>query len=234
MTFGVTRAVTNLTQRVRRIIDEPRERFGLLLCLLIIAFAVNGFDGGGWMRLVVGVLNLTAVVVAFTSTGLRVNAPRVGAVVAIAVVGSLLLAPDSGVAETSVGAAIQVVVLSVMTLAVLGRVLGHREVTNQTLLGAIAAYFLIGQLFAWIYMALPDYADGGVLAPTMTEEIPMYYSYVVLTTLGFGDVVPLGDLAERVTVIEALIGQLFLAILVARLVAMYARPDPVGSDTRNP
>ena len=124
--------------------------------------------------------------------------------------------------------------LSVMTLAVLGRVIAHRDVTNQTLLGAVAAYFLIGQLFAWLYMALPDYAEGAVLAPTVTDEIPMYYSYVVLTTLGFGDVVPLGELAERVTVIEALIGQMFLAVLVARLVAMYARPDPVGSETRSP
>ncbi len=226
--------MTNLAQPIRRIINEPRERFGLLLGLLVIAFVVSGLDGDGWMRLVVGVLNVTAVMVTFASTGLRVHAPRVATVVVVAVVGSVLLAPGIGEAPTSVGAAIQVVVLSVMTLAVLGRVLGHREVTNQTLLGAVAAYFLIGQLFAWLYMALPDYADGGVLAPTMTDEIPMYYSYVVLTTLGFGDVVPLGDLAERVTVIEALIGQMFLAILVARLVAMYPRPDRVDTRAGNP
>jgi hypothetical protein len=67
------------------------------------------------------------------------------------------------------------------------------------------------------------YADGEVLANATADEVPMYYSYVVLATLGFGDVLPIGSLAERVTVIEALFGQIFLATFVARLVSVYSR-----------
>ncbi len=223
----VAHEVASSTRLLRQLIDEPRDRFGLLLGLLVVAFLVSGLEGAGSTRLAVGLLNLFAVVVTFTSTGLRAHAPRVGGLVALAIVGSILVSPYRGVAETSVGALLQVVVLGAMTLAVVARVIRHREVSNQTLLGAIAADFLIGQVFAWLYMALPDYADGGVLQPTMADEIPMYYSYVVLTTLGFGDVTPVGEFASRITVVEALIGQMFLAILVARLVSMYSRQSGV-------
>ncbi len=51
---------------------------------------------------------------------------------------------------------------------------------------------------------------------------------MVLTTLGFGDVVPVTELAKRITIIEAITGQIFLATLVARLVSMYRRSDPTA------
>jgi len=57
--------------------------------------------------------------------------------------------------------------------------------------------------------------------PPSRGEIPTYYSYVVLTTLGCGDVQPVGVLAERITVVDSLIGRLFLAVLMSRLVSLY-------------
>ncbi|MBT8240792.1 MAG: potassium channel family protein, partial [Acidimicrobiia bacterium] len=112
-------------------------------------------------------------------------------------------------------------------LAVVGRVVHHERVETQTLLGALAAYFLIGLFFAWIYLALDGFVDGPVLQPPV-EGVPSYYSMVVLTTLGFGDINPVDQLARKVTAIEAITGQIFLATLVARLVSLYGRPRAPG------
>jgi hypothetical protein len=114
-------------------------------------------------------------------------------------------------------------VLSGVAISVASDVMTDERVTNQTLLGAISAYFLIGQIFAWVYLSLPGYLDDEVISPAGGAGFTDYYSYVVLTTLGFGDVTPVGALAQRVTVLEALIGQMFLAILIGRLVALYSR-----------
>jgi hypothetical protein len=62
-----------------------------------------------------------------------------------------------------------------------------------------------------------------VLDQEAVGKVPVYYSYVVLTTLGFGDITPNGAVAERVTVLEALLGQVFLVVLIARLVSTYER-----------
>ena len=61
--------------------------------------------------------------------------------------------------------------------------------------------------------------------PPITE-LPVYYSFVVLSTLGFGDVTPVEELAKRVTAFEAILGRIFLATVVARFVSMYGIPKP--------
>lgn len=142
-------------------------------------------------------------------------------VIGVILVGSLSVDRLGG----AIGATAQVIVLTVVTLVIVGDTFKHERVTNQTLLGAVSAYFLIGQVFAWVYLALPGYLDEQVVAPAGGTGIPDYYSYVVLTTLGFGDITPVGAFAQRVTVLEAVLGQMFLAILVGRLVALYSRDD---------
>ena len=222
--------MTNVKKGLRRVVDEPRDRFGLLLGLLVTAFVVSGLDNSVWIRLVVSILNLLSVLVALGSTELRYRYTKVTAFVVFVAVGGVVVSPFRGSAQTSMGSGTQVVVLTVVILAVLRRILEHPRVTVQTILGAISVYFLIGQVFAWLYLSLPGYTEGEVLDPTTTDEIPMYFSYTVLSTLGFGDIVPMGALAQRLAVLEALIGQLFLAVLVARLVSLYSRPGS-GDDT---
>ena len=211
-------------KRFRSAIEEPRERFGLLLALLVATFVMSGLDTGPVVHFTAGLTNLLSLLVALTCIGLRRLSVRWLLIVGVGVAGSALVfasQPEEVVA--AVGGSAQAVVLAAVAVAVLRRILGHETVTNQTLLGAISVYFLFGQIFAWVYFALPGFAGVSVLDPAQVGEIPMYYSYVVLTTLGFGDITPVGGLSQRITVIEALLGQLFLAILVARLVAVYSR-----------
>jgi len=105
-----------------------------------------------------------------------------------------------------------------------GRILQHDEVSLQTLYGALSAYLMIGLIFASCYAALQTFGDGTLFAGTKDAngKTLQYFSFITLTTTGYGDYVPVTDIARAVAVLEALIGQIFLATLVARLVASFA------------
>jgi hypothetical protein len=107
----------------------------------------------------------------------------------------------------------------------ISRVLQHRRVTHETILGALCAYVLIGLLFAFVYLAVDEFRNE----PFFVQEGPhgqsefLYFSFVALTTLGFGDLSPSVGLPQALTVIEALLGSVFLVTLVARLVTLWVR-----------
>jgi hypothetical protein len=121
--------------------------------------------------------------------------------------------------------------VSILTLAlvVLARVFRAGPVDRHRIFGAIAVYILIGLAWSEAYSALAiarpgDFSSSGSAASD--PERWLYYSFVTLTTVGYGDITPVGQLARSLAVMEALTGQLYPAILLARLVAL-----EVGSRT---
>jgi hypothetical protein len=199
------------------------DRFGTLLFFLLFAFLVSGVDRPGWPNVVGSVANFASLFAGLAATELSTDRRRTGVLVAIGVVSTVLVSFDQTSIPGAVGALGQAVLLSAILLAVLRQVLTHERVGLPTLFGAISAYVLIGLVFAWLYLAMYGLVDGTILDP---EEagLPAYYSFVVLTTLGFGDIVPIDSFVQRLTAIEAIAGQVFLATLVARLVSVYGRP----------
>ena len=109
----------------------------------------------------------------------------------------------------------------------LSRIAQHKRVTSETILGATCAYILFGLLFAFVYLALGELRDAPFFAQPGPHEASeyLYFSFVCLTTLGFGDLSPAVGLPQALTVIEALIGSVFLVTLVARLVTLWVRQD---------
>jgi hypothetical protein len=104
-------------------------------------------------------------------------------------------------------------------------VLQHKRVTYETVLGALCAYVLVGLLFAFLYLAVAELRDAAFFAQHGPHEQSeyLYFSFVALTTLGFGDLSPAVGLPQALTVLEALLGQIFLVTLVARLVTLWVR-----------
>jgi len=210
--------------RVRGFLDGFNQNYGLLLLILVASFVVTAVDGSPAVRLAAALLNLAALAVATAIADLRPGSGAVTAVIFLGVAGAALVAISDGDGLLmSIGAVSHATLLAMITTAVLKQVTTAERVTTQTILGAITAYFLIGQVFAWIYLALPGMTGEPVLDQEAVGKVPVYYSYVVLTTLGFGDITPNGAVAERVTVLEALLGQVFLVVLIARLVSTYER-----------
>ena len=96
----------------------------------------------------------------------------------------------------------------------------HREVDRETMLGALAAYLLIGMAFAFAYRFVaavesgPFFGSGG--DGTIADSL--FFSFVTLTTTGYGNLVPEGNPGQSMAVVEALLGQLFLVTAVGKLV----------------
>jgi len=109
----------------------------------------------------------------------------------------------------------------------LSRIAHHKRVTAETILGATCAYILFGLLFAFVYLALGELRDAPFFAQPGPHEASeyLYFSFVALTTLGFGDLSPSVGLPQALTAMEALVGSIFLVTLVARLVTLWVRQD---------
>ncbi len=98
------------------------------------------------------------------------------------------------------------------------------DVTSDTIYGAISVYLLFGLLWAFGYTILEGVAPGSFAADGASIE-PNFdsflgFSFVTLSTLGYGNVVPLTARADAMATSEAIVGQIYLTVLVARLVAM--------------
>jgi ion channel len=188
------------------LVDDPRWGAvgSTLLSALALLVAISDPDVGG--RITIRHCVLVAACVALAPIVLIVNTASL--------VGLTYLLP--------------VVLLVTATLPVtISRVLHHRRVTYETVLGALCAYVLIGLLFAFVYLAVDDFRDTPFFAqagPHSQGEF-LYFSFVSLTTLGFGDLSPSVGLPQALTVMEALIGSVFLVTLVARLVTLWVRQD---------
>jgi hypothetical protein len=118
-------------------------------------------------------------------------------------------------------------VFAMLAGIVLSQVFREGPITSPRLQGAVAAYLLVALMFASIYAWIDlrsAAAFTGALAPPGSLANPVerftYYSFVTLTTLGYGDVVPINPFARSMAALEAFIGQIFPAIMLARLVSM--------------
>ena len=99
------------------------------------------------------------------------------------------------------------------------------RVTRNVLFAAIIVYLLLGLLWADLYLVLSFLQPGAFDITNIQTHNPnlvlVYYSYVTLTTLGYGDISPLTDIGYSLAILEAIIGQLYLTVLLARLVALH-------------
>jgi hypothetical protein len=107
---------------------------------------------------------------------------------------------------------------------ILRQVLRAGPITPRRIQGSVAVYLLLGLLWAVLYESVELLRPGSFRMGTQTggAHLPQlgYFSFTTLTTLGFGDILPVSPFARSLVVLEALVGQLFPVILIARLVAM--------------
>ena len=106
--------------------------------------------------------------------------------------------------------------------AVLRSVIKARDVDSEIVHAALSTYLLAGIFFAQVHLSIESYWPGSYTGPTAFDEASaVYFSFVTLATLGYGDFLPKTDLARGVTVFEVIGGQLYLAVMVARLIGLF-------------
>ena len=101
------------------------------------------------------------------------------------------------------------------------------SVDAEHLYAALSAYLLAGIFFGLFYWVLEQSWPGTFAFPgKFSRATALYFSFVTLATLGYGDIVPRTDVARGLAIVEGVGGQLFLAVMVARLVSLYGRGEP--------
>ncbi len=120
-----------------------------------------------------------------------------------------------------------------MLIVTLWMVYQDGPVTTHRVRGAVAAYLLFGALFAHAYAVINHFIPGAfTISSTLTqfraEDVQSFYyfSFVTMTTVGFGDITAVAPTARSLVMIEALVGQLYPAILLARLVSLSVAARP--------
>ena len=213
------------------LVDSYASLLALLLTNFFLLELANDRRWGSIGSTLLGALAL-AVAISDPHTGHRLRRrDALTIVVAVALASVMLFTTSNRLVGLSY--LIPVALLVTATLPVtISRVLGHRHVTFETILGAVCIFVLVGLLFAFAFLAVDGLQDAAFFRQGGAHDQGeyLYFSFVVLTTLGFGDLSPTDGLPQALVVLEALIGQIFLVTLVARLVTLWGRQARTDED----
>ena len=201
----------------------------LLVFVLVVVFVVRPLEVVGVDAHLVSALAFSVILVSGVVNVVRSRmASTIFVIVAIATVAVhwaryALLSPP----WISADAVLSIVACAMLAWIVLRQVFREGPITTQRIQGAIAAYLLFALIFAsaytWIDLHVPDaFHENRALAAVDADPMQrfLYFSLTTLTTVGYGDVTPVQPYARSLAMLEALIGQLFPAVLLARLVSM--------------
>ena len=131
-----------------------------------------------------------------------------------------------------IAALLSALFLLVTVVALVSRLFSIRSVSLDTISAAICAYLLMGISWGFLYAAVelkhPQSFSAALLQTSTGETAPVvaslhtfvYYSFVTLTTTGYGDILPLSQAARILSMLEAVFGTLYIAILISRLVSL--------------
>ena len=122
--------------------------------------------------------------------------------------------------------ALWAIAIALAMLATVRHALRRGAVDAERILAALDAYLLAGLVFAVAYWTVDHFWPGSFRGIPASLDPPhaIYFSFVTIATLGYGDVVPLSAPARGLAIVEAVSGQMYLAVLVARLVSLYSQP----------
>ena len=205
-------------------------RYGSLLAILVVTYLLSAFTESWLVSAVQVVLFLGVVLIALRSGRFH---RRTGQIIAVGLlVGTTAAAIFQLVDKDGQGGALAslwtALILVLAVFFIVRQVLAQPDITEQSIFGVLSAYMIIGLIFSAVYVAMwkftpqPAFFANGASENTKTFQ---YFSFTTLTTLGYGDFTAAGDGGRAVAVIEAMVGQMFLATLVARLVAGFRWSD---------
>ncbi|WP_426669023.1 potassium channel family protein [Mucilaginibacter sp. McL0603] len=214
--------MNNLTHKFRQFWGQEKSLSILLIILVVQIFIIIPIgQKAQWSKII-----FLGFYISLLSAGLFLHIKNTRLRIALITFITLLLVSGSGLFfrsftfETLDDAAI-VLYCIFLSWIVLLQTFKEGPITIHRIQGSIVVYLLISFIFGILYHIIAK-ADGGAfhgLKSSDRKEL-MYFSLVTLTTMGYGDITPILPLARSLTTMEALVGQLYPAILIARLVSM--------------
>jgi len=196
--------------------------YSLLLMLLVIPLAATFGLPQTLIKLMLGGCLLAAVLPNATKR------TRFGLIGGVALLVMARFASDQGYLPVSPGLLLALVGL-IGLLAAAGTLrfaVRADTVNSEIVYAALSTYLLAGLFLGQIYWSIEQAWPGSLSGPDpVTDTIMVYYSFVTLATLGYGDYLPRTDLVRGIATFEVIGGQLFLAVMVARLIGAFGSDD---------
>lgn len=206
---------------------DRESRFALLLISLILIIllypVLEEIEAFGPFPLVIFILLLITGLYAMIES---VNDFRIGLVFAVpAVIASVLSVVARVPAVAAASGIFFILFYAATTLALLRHVLHRGKVDADTIYGAVCIYLLLGILWGTLYYVIELLTPGSFVDSVSATGVIgiadfMYYSFVTLTTTGFGDICAVSGIARSFASFEAIAGTLFIAVLMARFVGL--------------
>lgn len=210
-------------------------RFGFLFLALLMLLALPAILPGRLEDYATPVLFTLVITSGVATVGDRRSALIAALALAVPALVLLWLDPVLPTHTLSlVGGFMILAFLAYAAAAILLHVIGARRVDLEVIYAAICVYLLLAILWGVAYPLVEGLAPGSFNLPDAMqvgssagrESQPfIYYSFVTITTLGYGDITPASQLARLLAYFEAVLGQLFLVILIARLVGLYTAQE---------
>jgi hypothetical protein len=226
---------------MRRLLRSFRssDSYGLVLVMIVVTYVLATTLSQRWGVTILLFVQIATVRLALHTSearrGVRLAANVLFVLAAVAAVVNLFAEEDSGLVPFVFLAGS--VLYIVAPFSIVRHIAYRREVDLETMLAALSAYLLIGMAFAFAYRCLgaaqSDPFFGADGKGTVSQDL--FFSFVTLTTTGYGNLVPAGNPGQSLAVLEALMGQLFLVTAVGKIVSAW-RPrawerSPVDGDS---
>jgi hypothetical protein len=203
-----------------------KDRFLLLLvsilCLLVIAPIFKDFIG---IRVLMDIFFTTTLIFGTYAASKKTYITIIAASLALPMLVSIWLSRFVDMPFLIfVGDCFVIAFLAFLVVVILSFIFSERKVTINVIYASIVVYLLIAIMWAFVYSVLECIHPGSFATGEGQIEadrrLYIYYSFVTITTLGYGDITPTTDLSNTFSFLEAVTGQLYIAILIARLVGI--------------
>jgi Ion channel len=204
------------------------DSYGPVLLMIAFTYAFSVGVSATWAASLVVTVQIATVWVVLQVSQARRGVRRIaGVLLVISAVGAVanLFAPREGWASGTI-ALLSALLYLIAPMSIARHLLLRRQVDQQTVLGALDIYLLIGMLFAFVYRFLGVAGTGAFFGASGKGTISqdLFFSFTTLTTTGYGDLVPAGNPGQTIAVLEMLSGQLFLVTALAKVISAY-RPS---------
>lgn len=213
---------TDLTSRAGA--DRATDQYGrILLLLLAIMWSAMFLEQSRPARVLVGYGVIAVVLMSLRATGVTRQTMRIALLVALAL--TLLVAVGGFTDTSSVLASTSLATAAALTVSIVvlvRRIFEQPKIGVSEIIAALAAYLQIAFVFAFMYTSATGFADTNFFNGGIRGDAGdfLYFSVVTLTSLGYGDLSPATSMGRSLAMTEALLGQIFLVVLVAYLVGM--------------
>lgn len=207
---------------------QDRSMVVLLVGLVVVIFIIYPLGGLGHTYAWLLQVCISAILIAGVGAVARTQATTwlVAGVAMAGLVSRWLVFLRPSPERVLLDAVLFALVLGVLAAVVLVQVFRAGPITAGRIVGAVVFYLLLGLMWANVYtivVLVRSDAFQFPVAPRSTNDLVaqlIYFSFITLTTTGYGDILPLQPLARTLSNLEALVGQLYPAILIARLVSL--------------